>query len=695
MKLKIFIIILFISLANNIAYAQEQPIVTTLHPNASRFNPAELRQIFDIDYGAVGSVKLSTTIRGVEFPQGNAYGDITALPSESKIRINGHYDISHDDISISMFGDITVKKPVSPERYPRITFVHGYMTINKLNIQCDRSDCNYININSQTGWIKISGKAIMPMVYTYAKNINIKVRSAHGILDDILADLTLKTGPSHAQTSDEDRPQIGRFTLIEANNAAYVILQEPPYGELSGDAKIFSIVPLENVEDVAFRGVYPTLVHNGRNDVILYAPQNNLQELFRLKSGDIIYGYREGMAENICEQRKSSCIYFHQNGKVELKLTQRSRRAPFIGQLNLVPGLVNSIEVKPFEIADRESKLIVKKPTLLGTRSMVFTRDEIIIDGNWEDFGISFSGYTFDEIENRHRKLECRINEHRCYLDGRPITSISSRSQRCNDDEDCGEGICRSNRCVEARSCTRIIGNDDPAKIDLLIAGEDFDSIEEVREIAIGRDGQSGLIYGPEGLFNTEPFSMYRNKFNVLVQTAPAATAVAGEFGIDRHIQDLNCPEANIQIVISKRDFRSHAYWEKCMVSLSDSSLNRVFMHEFGHCFGHLADEYYTFRENKPGHPVPPNCIQPERDKGALGIALESWSNLLCGRNSCDEASRIVNQDAHVGCGGDCDERCRDYLRPSENSLMNNLDDSNSYNIISRAWLEKKIRGWS
>lgn len=748
MKLKIFIIILFISLANNIAYAQEQPIVTTLHPNASRFNPAELRQIFDIDYSAVGSVKLSTTIRGAELPQGNAYGIITAMPSENKILINGHYDISHDDMSISMRGDITVKKPVSPEIYPRITLNSGSLRINHLDFQCDRPYCNYININSETGWAKISGIASIfgrgsmyatntgreelittvtrediineqtTTAFTFAKNINVKPKPSPA--DDILVGLILRTEPNQGQISEEDRPQIGRFELIEANNAGYVLLQEPPYEELSGNAKLYSIIGpdleislLENdelqSEEEAFRELpplseaYPMLVHNGRNDIVLYASENNLQEeLFRLKSGDIIYGYREGMAENICEQRKSSCIYFHQNGKVELKLTQRPRRSPFIGLLNLDSGILNSVDVKPFEIADTESRFIVKKPSQLGARSMVFTSDEIIIDGNWEDFGISFSGYTFDDIENRHRKLECRINERKCYLDERPITSISQTSQRCNEDEDCGEGTCQHNRCIEQRSCIKIIDNGDSAtNIDLVIAGEDFNSIEEVREIAVGIDGRGGLIYGFGGLFNTEPFSRYSRKFNVWVQTVRGPDAPT-EFGpntrIIRDIDLSNCPEANIQIIASKRDFRSYASFEteRCVVSLAGPrSRNPLFMHEFGHCFGHLADEYYEFRANRRGNPVPPNCIIPEQDKGIIETALERWSSLLCGRRSCSEASRIIEQEAHAGCGGDCDERCRDYLRPSENSVMRYQEASNSFNTVSRAWLEKKIRGWS
>ena len=90
----------------------------------------------------------------------------------------------------------------------------------------------------------------------------------------------------------------------------------------------------------------------------------------------------------------------------------------------------------------------------------------------------------------------------------------------------------------------------------------------------------------------------------------------------------------------------------------------RLFAHELGHGFGKLEDEYYNYVEPTTDSQVisgveaslnvGPNCKATRTDAEA------AWSDLAGG-----------NIGYFLSCGGDCGAECANFVRPTENSIMN------------------------
>ena len=161
-------------------------------------------------------------------------------------------------------------------------------------------------------------------------------------------------------------------------------------------------------------------------------------------------------------------------------------------------------------------------------------------------------------------------------------------------------------------ACKPIIKNGNiNQKEDILFIGDGFESDEDlnntIAEVLDYEGNQTGTK--KEGLFSEEPFKSNKNKFNIWYinpdrQIGYSITPLFPSNGKQPNIKEIleisnNCPWYDHTIVLSKRNkYRSNCMIGKpggpCRVSLANVSYpGRLVLHEFGHGFAALFDEYH------------------------------------------------------------------------------------------------------
>lgn len=231
-----------------------------------------------------------------------------------------------------------------------------------------------------------------------------------------------------------------------------------------------------------------------------------------------------------------------------------------------------------------------------------------------------------------------------------------------------------------AERCSAVIENGPSSKkADILIIGAGFMTEEDLKSKVLEVLDYDSTRAGTsrEGLFSIEPFKSNKDRFNVWI--VPAQNRIkhvydetdmsSGRKPVEKdvHKEALKCAHVNPEftLVLSKSSFRSHCFFGEhtrpCSVSLSSTFPGRLFAHEFGHGFGHLADEYHNHVE--PIEQIDlfeaekmlagPNCKVTQAD------AEKAWGDLV------DEDIGYFK-----GCGGDCSDTCEDFIRPTQNSMM-------------------------
>lgn len=173
----------------------------------------------------------------------------------------------------------------------------------------------------------------------------------------------------------------------------------------------------------------------------------------------------------------------------------------------------------------------------------------------------------------------------------------------------------RKEKPVEAK-VTRIIYSGDPAEnVDLAFIAEGY----TIDEMAKFRDDVRKMT---EVLFSEAPFNRFRDKFNIYAIEAVSAesgTDIPGErsyvntilnssfytFGTDRYLttQDIKSvndyaslvPHDNIIVLINSSRYGGGGVYNYYSGTTVGHQLSpKVFIHEFGHGFAGLADEYYS-----------------------------------------------------------------------------------------------------
>ena len=156
----------------------------------------------------------------------------------------------------------------------------------------------------------------------------------------------------------------------------------------------------------------------------------------------------------------------------------------------------------------------------------------------------------------------------------------------------------------------------DPAtKVDFVILGDGYTAREQKKFAADARRLT-------EVLFSTSPFKEHRSDFNVWALCPPAAEsgisrpstgiyhdsplgATYDAFGSERYVLTFDnhalrkvaqfAPYEFIEVLVNNRTYGGGGIFNLYSTVASDNAFaNYVFVHEFGHHFAGLADEYYT-----------------------------------------------------------------------------------------------------
>ena len=213
--------------------------------------------------------------------------------------------------------------------------------------------------------------------------------------------------------------------------------------------------------------------------------------------------------------------------------------------------------------------------------------------------------------------------------------------------------------------CTIIPGSSvgDPAKkIDIVFLGFGYDDKKKLSDDVVQYASQ---------LLSIEPFKSNKELFNIWMidEKQPSCTLERGTYyscgpiNVNRIVA--SCPNDYVIVLISKKvvgyNIRSSSSGNIAKINTRDNKL--VLLHEFGHSFGGLADEYredsYTWFDAKDF----PNCDY---------AGCEKWKN--------------VN-------GTDCIKECSltKFYRSIDISIMRNYDKSNIYGLLNEMIITKNL----
>ena len=190
----------------------------------------------------------------------------------------------------------------------------------------------------------------------------------------------------------------------------------------------------------------------------------------------------------------------------------------------------------------------------------------------------------------------------------------------------------------------------DPAtKVDFVILGDGYTAREQKKFAADARRLT-------EVLFATSPFKEHRKDFNVWALCPPAAKsgisrpstgvyrdsplgATYDAFGSERYVLTFDnhalrkvaqfAPYEFIEILANGRTYGGGGIFNLYSTVAADNAFaNYVFVHEFGHHFAGLADEYYT---SSVAYSTPPENIEPWEPNATalLDPARLKWADLV------------------------------------------------------------------
>ncbi len=211
-------------------------------------------------------------------------------------------------------------------------------------------------------------------------------------------------------------------------------------------------------------------------------------------------------------------------------------------------------------------------------------------------------------------------------------------------------------------ACTTTLDNGNPSdKLDILFIGCNYNADELPQFI-------SDVDKHANALLSTVPFSSNKNKINVRrLNRFGLACTVATDNIIRTSLPTVTflasrCPNDQT-IVLARNAVWSGTSFEK--IAMVSSDYPQISIHEFGHSFGSLADEYISKGGSpKPGeYPGGPNCD--------INSTCSSWTGTP------------EDQGCYVGC------TYASWYRPSEDSVMRSIPGT--FNKVSIKALTGKL----
>lgn len=307
---------------------------------------------------------------------------------------------------------------------------------------------------------------------------------------------------------------------------------------------------------------------------------------------------------------------------IQSTTAQSSRKTLQAGDVDTIPisvsggsiseDITKSCSVKVYDV-NSPSISTTSGVTLQLEKAKVCIPNRVFADGNTIK-KCNKDGSAIEVVEN------CKYS---VISDGKGGFACSSNPEEktefeCLTDDDCGNtAYCNQNirSCIQRSGCLNVIKNGDSTqKIDVAFVGDGYSDNEELKRDVlkiVDYNGNNGI----NGLMSVEPFKSNRNKFNIWMVKAGDSIPMNTEYndGPDRGKSlevAAECTSADYQVIMSKKSFRSYAFFSgDAYLSLSSRDENqwgRLLLHEFGHSFGMLADEYV---EPQMGNrPKSPNC---------------------------------------------------------------------------------------
>lgn len=432
-----------------------------------------------------------------------------------------------------------------------------------------------------------------------------------------------------------------------------------------------------------------------------------------------------------------SCAYLNTaGGRIKIKprsFTDNGEIYSLILNVNLA-SWANSLDISEFECYGQVPCKITAEKYGLANKQLIFTAEDILLsppEGSLFDFGISFSAYVIAENGKGYEKISCNINTRECriyretdlneagsiwYSESQQIrpSARTSRIRSCTQDSDCSEAQkCIEKLCVAGSECKPVSGANSggSGKLDVVITVEDMDvAANLLPEFSAGVSGTNQLlekyaklVAGVEeqgrfkGMLTMEPFDSNSRKINFWILGTEQIPILMGNVLNTRAASRSTrtaCANADYSIILTQQNVGSFNSAGASEMFISNLDMVRkgyglVILHEFGHSFGRLADEYTVSvgRFNQG-----PNCV-------AKASAQSEWAALV-GSSTASNILHENNNGPWTGCGAYCGNQCDLYVRPSYNSIMGDTEirymdaehtEPIKYNSVSEKVLRNKL----
>ena len=280
------------------------------------------------------------------------------------------------------------------------------------------------------------------------------------------------------------------------------------------------------------------------------------------------------------------------------------------------------------------------------TKELLYSRGFASIYGEWE---------TTDEAKSIKRTFQESL---RFPAPAAPVSIILKKRDARNNFQDIWNTtinpvdmfVDRSKRVAPAPLITIQKTGEPEAKVDFLILGDGYTAAEAKKFEADARRLT-------EVLFSTSPFKERRKNFNVWAMSPPAAEsgvsrpstgiyrnspigATYDAFGSERYVLTFDnrslrevaqhAPYEFIEVLVNNRTYGGGGIFNLYSTVASDNGFaNYVFVHEFGHHFAALADEYYT--SSVAYAPAAADRVEPWEPNvtALLDVSTLKWKNLV------------------------------------------------------------------
>jgi hypothetical protein len=280
------------------------------------------------------------------------------------------------------------------------------------------------------------------------------------------------------------------------------------------------------------------------------------------------------------------------------------------------------------------------------TKELLYSRGFASIYGEWE---------TTDEAKSIKRTFQESL---RFPAPAAPVSIVLKKRDARNNFQDVWTTtidpadmfVDRSKRIAPAPLITIQKAGEPEAKVDFLILGDGYTAAEAKKFEADARRLT-------EVLFSTSPFKEHRRDFNVWAMSPPAAEsgvsrpstgiyrnspigATYDAFGSERYVLTFDnrslrevaehAPYEFIEVLVNNRTYGGGGIFNLYSTVASDNAFaNYVFVHEFGHHFAALADEYYT--SSVAYAPAAADRIEPWEPNvtALLDVSTLKWRNLV------------------------------------------------------------------